>query len=457
MKRLWVVLGCIGLLMLAAPLRAEEDIDEEEPIPSSVEGMVTLMGRLAEKKPVRPGLFPWVKEQLKEYPPFLRDTRLDLNLRTYYMRRDNYNFDGSRNEAWAMGGALSYTSGWLFDRLKVGATLYTSQPVYAPKADDGTTLLAPGQQGFTVLGQLYGRVKLYEETFLNLYRYGEYNSPYLSKNDSRMAPYTFEGYTVQGSLGGTDGAPRLVFLGGYILKIKDKNAVNFEWMSEKAGATAKRGVATLGARYSLGGFSLGAIDYYSADIINIGYAETTYTMKLTDDLGLRFAAQFTDQRSTGSNLLTGTHFATNQVGLKADLSYRAGILSLAYTTNSRGYNLQNPWSGYPGYTSSTDTDNNKAGVAAIAARISYDFSRIGLEGVAAYLLFTHGWGMVNQTTKAPLPNENEFDAELQWRPTWSYLKGLWVRGRYCVAHQYQGPNEYTHDGRIVVNYDFPLM
>jgi hypothetical protein len=457
MKPLLVVLISICLLMLAKPIRAQEAIDQEEPIPTSVDEITSPMERTFEKKPLRQGFFPWVKEQLKEYPPFLRDTKLLLNLRSYYMRRNNYNYDDSLDQAWAMGGFLSYTSGLLFDRISVGATLYTSQPVYAPKADDGTNLLAPGQQGFTVPGQLYGRVKLFEGTFLNLYRYGDYNSPYLSKDDGRMAPYTFEGYTVKGSLGGTDGTPRLDFGGGYILKIKDKNAVTFDWMSEKAGATAKRGVATLGGRYSHGGFSLGAIDYYSDDIINIGYAETTYTVKLTDDLGLRFAAQFTDQRSTGSNLLTGAHFATNQVGLKTDLSYRAGILSLAYTTNSRGYDLQNPWSGYPGYTSAMDTDNKKAGVAAIAARISYDFSRLGLEGVAAYLYLTHGWGMVDQTTKAPLPDENVIDTDLQWRPTWSYLKGLWVRGRYGVVHQYQGSKQYTHDGRIIVNYDLQLM
>lgn len=451
----FAALCCLGLLMVAAPLLAQEDIDTEEPIPASVDEIVSPMDRLGELKQVRPGFFPWLKEQLKDYPPFLRDMTMALNLRSFYMRRSNY--DGSTNEAWAMGGALSYNSGWLYDRFSAGAVLYTSQPVYAPDGRDGTKLLASGQKGFTVLGQLYGRVRLFDGTFLNLYRYGEFNSPYLSKNDSRMAPYGFEGYTVTGRLGGSDGVPWLVYGGGYVTKIKDKAAERFIWMSEKAGAEAKRGVAVLGGRYHRGGLSLGAIDYYSDDIINIAYAEAGYTAKLSPVLGIRFAAQFTDQRSTGRNLLTGAPFSTNQVGVTADVGYLSAILALSYTTNSSGHNLQNPWSGYPGYTSALVTNYSKAGVEAFGAKLSYDFTRIGLQGVAAYLLYVHGWGMVDETTKQPLPNENEFNADLQWRPKWRYLEGLWVRGRYGIVHQYEGARQYVHDCRFIVNYDFPLM
>lgn len=454
-KILPAICWCVGVLAVATPLWAQEDVDTEEPIPSSVDEIVSPMDRLGEIKPVRPGFFPWLKEQLKTYPPFIRDTKLDLNLRSFYLRRSNP--DGSINEAWAMGGALSYNSGWLYDRLSIGAVLYTSQPVYAPESRDGTNLLQTGQNGYTVPAQIYGRVKLFDGTFLNLYRYGEFNSPYLSKNDNRMVPYSFEGYTLQGTLGGLDSTHRLVYAGGYITKIKDKTAERFIWMSEKVGAEAKRGVFALGGRYYYRGFTLGAIDYYCDDIINIGYAETSYTLDLTKDLGVRVAAQFTDQRSSGRNLLTGTYFATNQVGVMADVSYRSGILTLAYTTNSRGYDLQNPWSGYPGYTSSLVTNYSKAGVNAVETRISYDFTHLGLDGVAAYLLYTHGWGMVDKTTKEPQPNQNEFNADIQWRPAWRFLKGLWVRGRYGIVYQYQSLKQYTHDCRVIVNYDFPLM
>jgi hypothetical protein len=69
-----------------------------------------------------------------------------------------------------MGGALAYRSGWLLDRLQVGTTFYWSDHLYSPKDKDGTLLLKPGQHGYTVLGQLFGRVKLFDENFINLYR-----------------------------------------------------------------------------------------------------------------------------------------------------------------------------------------------------------------------------------------------------------------------------------------------
>jgi hypothetical protein len=447
---------CAGLLFVSASsVWAEEDIDNEEPIPASVDEIVSPMDRLAEVKPSRPGFFPWLKVQLKDYPPFLRDTKLDISFRTFYSNRTKY--DASINEAWAMGGVLDYRSGWLYDRVRVGSSLYTSQPVYAPDGRDGSGLLATGQKGYTVLGQAYGQIKLMDETYLNLYRYGDYNTPYLSKSDSKMTPYTYEGYSVMGRMGGKDGAPQLNFGGGYILKIKDKTAEKFISMSEKAGANVERGVAALGVSFHQDGFSIAAMNYYCDDVINIGYAETTYTLDITKDMGVRFAFQFTDQRSVGHDLLKGYGFATNQVGVKADLSYKGAVLTLAYTANDDGADLVNPWSGYPGYSGAMITNYSKAGVNAFYTKLSYDFGRVGLPGISGYVAYGRGWGMVDPTTKAALPNEDEYDGNLQYRPKSGYLSGLWLRLRYGVAHQYEGPGQYTHDARISLNYDFQLM
>jgi hypothetical protein len=178
---------------------------------------------------------------------------------------------------------------------------------------------------------------------------------------------------------------------------------------------------------------------------------------VTEHLGLLVAAQFTDQRSVGENLLLGYPFKTNQVGVKTDVSYGGAILTLGYTRDSKGTDLQNPWSSYPGYTSVQVEDFNRAGESAFMAKVSYDFTRLGLEGVTAYGLFVHGWGRVDPSTKDPVPDENEFDLDLQWRPSWRFLKGLWFRTRYAVVHQYEEPKNYTHDFRVIVNYDFPLL
>ncbi|HVP77981.1 MAG TPA: OprD family outer membrane porin [Thermodesulfobacteriota bacterium] len=449
----------VMLFLGGAPALAQEYIRDQEPIPDSVDQVVSPIELSFQKeKPKIPRFFPWLKEQLKDTPPFLRDTNLGLNFRTYYLYSDNYPGTSPQiNEAWALGGSLSYQSGWFLDHFGVGAVLYTSQPLYAPGDKDGTLLLKPGQEGYTQVGQLYGRVKLFEDNFINIYRY-EYNTPYINvDDDSRMTPNTFEGYTFTGAYGGKDGAPGFNYGFGYIDKIKPRNSDRFISMSEAAGAAVTRGVLVGGGKVSYKGITFGAINYYSNDIINIFYTEGSYKLQVTDRLGLLFSAQFTDQRSVGEDLLKGFSFKANQVGVMADASYGGAILTLAYTHTTDGADMQSPWGGYPGYTSVQVQDFNRAGENAFMAKLSYNFARLGLEGVAAYALFVHGWGRVDPSTKDPVPNENEFDADIQWRPQWKFLKGLWFRVRYADVHQYERPKNTMNDFRVIVNYDLALL
>jgi hypothetical protein len=450
----FLLLFLTALAELGAPVWAQEYIRDEETVPESVDQVVTPMELTFQEKREIPRFFPWLKEQLKDTPAFFRDTKLNLNIRTYYFYRDK--FDDSKSEAWALGGALSYQSGWFLDRFSVGSVLYTSQELYGPKDRDGTLLLEPGQHGYTVVGQLYGRVKVIENNFINLYRY-EYNTPYINKNDNRMTPNTFEGYTFNGATGGKDGAPGFRYGGGYITKIKERNSERFVPMSQDAGADVKRGVGVGGGNVSYKGFTFGAIDYYSNDIINIFYTEGSYKLRVTDRLGLLFTAQWTDQRSTGDDKLKGFSFSTNQLGMKTDISYGGAVLTFGYTYTNSGEDMQSPWSGYPGYTSVQVQDFNRAGEEAFMVKASYDFTRLGLEGVTTYALFVHGWDRLNPASNASVPNENEFDADIQWRPQWKFIKGLWLRMRYANVHQYERPNDTINDFRIIVNYDVPLL
>ncbi len=444
------------LLWGSAPVLAQEAVSQEEPTPSSVEQIITPMERSFERKLWRPGLFPWLKEKLKETNPFLRDTRLDFHLRTYYLLEDDRG--NGKKEAWAIGGDLVYQSGYFLDHFSVGAMLSTSQPLYAPEGRDGTILLAPGQEGYTVLSEIYGRVKLIGENFLNLYRY-EYNTPYMNKDDSKMTPRTFEGYVFQGSVRSRDGDQRVSYGLGYVDKIKNKPESTFQSMSRAAGAQVDRGVFAGGFNYFYRGLQVGAVDYYCPDIINIGYAETRYTLKVTERLGFLFAAQFSDERSVGSELLTGSSFHVTQGGLMASTSYRNAILTFAYSGVSNGADMQNPWGGYPGYTSVQVESFKRAGEQAFMVKGSYNFARLGLEDVTAYALWTHGWGAVNPATGTSVYQQDEYNFDLQWLPAKGLLKGFWFRARYAHVDS-RGGNASgfpINDFRLIIDYLFPLL
>ena len=380
--------------------------------------------------------------------PFFHDATFAAQLRTYYLHREKY--DNSHSEAWALGGAFKFTSGYVADLFRMGAVLYTSQPLYAPDDRDGTLLLKPGQDGYTVLGQIYGEFKFSDQLFGAIGR-KEYDTPYINRNDTRMTPNTFEGITVYGRSGGKDGAPEWRYGGGFISKIKERNSEDFVWMSRDAGANVDRGVYLAGVSYKQGDASIGAINYYSDDIINIFYTEAKYAMPLPGGSKLGLAAQYSDQRSTGDDLLTGGDFRAHQWGVKADLGIGAATLTLAYTDTSTSSGMRSPWSGYPGYTSVQVEDFFRAGESAVLFKAAYDFSRHGAQGLSAYALYVHGSGVT-----APAFNEDEWDLNLQWTPDKAGpLRGLSFRMRYSQVKQRGGGDPDIKDFRFIVNYDFP--
>ena len=132
------------------------------------------------------------------------------------------------NEAWAFGGWITYQSGWLLDTFSMGASLYGSAPLYAPDDRDGTLLLKPGQEGYYVPAEAWGALRYEEYALLKGYRQ-RVDQTYINSQDNRMTPNTFQGVTLGGKLSW------LQYLGGYLWKIKPRNADEFISMSEQAG------------------------------------------------------------------------------------------------------------------------------------------------------------------------------------------------------------------------------
>ena len=187
-------------------------------------------------------LFLPLKEELRKssLPPFLKDTDVKLQFRSYYFNRTNPN--DTVNEAWAFGGSIGYKSGWLFDTFSMGATFYGSAPLYAPPDRDGTLLLVPGQNGYYVPGEAWGALRYEDYALLKGYRQ-RVDQTYINSQDNRMTPNTFQCVTLGGKVSW------LEYLGGYLWKIKPRNSDQFISMSEQAGARGSNdGVGLLGAR-----------------------------------------------------------------------------------------------------------------------------------------------------------------------------------------------------------------
>jgi hypothetical protein len=423
----------------AEPTPGGTDSEEVE-APSSTEQGHTQMDESFDRRPVLAILHESRLEGI-------RDTTINYELRSFYRHLNS--FDDDESLAWTLGGSVGFKTGYFWHRLALGATEYTSQPIYAPYDKDGTQLLQPKQHPYTVLGELYGEFLLTDTVKASVGRRA-YVTPYINTNDSRMTPATFQAYAIQGTLGG-GGDPVVRFGAGYVDKEKDRNSEEFVPMSNVAGAPAavQRGVYAAGGNVSSGGLTIGAMDYYSIDIINIAYTEAKYTLPIANRMRLLFSAQYASQASTGNNLLTGHSFSTDQFGLKAELALGGMLLTAAYTGTGNGANMQNPWGAYPGYTSVEVENFYRAGEDAAMLRAAYNFSSI--RGLSAYALYVNGSKPDNPKQYA----QDEYDLNVQWIAGPGRLKGLTLLARYGHVSQDGGGNPHQDDLRLVVYYDLP--
>jgi hypothetical protein len=161
-----------------------------------------------------------------------------------------------------------------------------------------------------------------------------------------------------------------------------------------------------------------------------------------------FGLQYSDQGSTGDDLLTGSDFSANQFGAKAELSYHRATFSTSWTTNGDEADLRSPWGGIPSYNSVQVQDFNRAGEDAFLLRAAYKFKAV--EGLSAYALWVNGSQPENPTLSA----QDEYDFNLQWTASSGSFKGFSIRARYAIVTQdFGGPD--LQDFRIILNYDPP--
>jgi hypothetical protein len=376
-----------------------------------------------------------------------RDTDFYGELRSFFLDSDNLN--GSRNEAWALGGSAGLKTGYFRDLFAFGATAYTSQPLNAPADQDGTKLLEPGQRGYTVLGESYVDIRVADGVDATIGRKG-FDTPYISQFDSRMTPNTFQAAIVQGSVGGDNGAPGWRFGGGYIDKIKERNSEEFISMSAAAGAPAgvSRGVSAAGVLYQIGSLSVGGIDYYSKDIINIAYFEAKDAVALNSWMRLQMAVQYTEQGSVGENLLMGHEYSARAFGTKIELAFAGALITAAYTSVGRtGTGMQSPWSANPGYTSVQVEDFDRSGETAWMARAAYNFPR--LRNLSAYVLYVEG----STPSIAGQYAQREYDMNLQWKASSKKWQALKLLARYGHVSEAGPQQRHANQLRLVLYYD----
>ncbi len=441
---LWVALAWACVAQGASP----DYITVEEPVPETVKdnrGLILEGG--GEEAERRGGLLPGFRQRLAGLPPFWRDSRVELRPRSFYMNQGHD--QAATREAWVAGGILRLRSGW-WRRLRLTAAAYTTQKLYGPQDRDGTRLLAPGQDSFSVLGEAYAEVRLPWKMALRGGR-TSFNLPYLNRHDIRMLPNTFEAYGIMRDVG-----EGLSFIVLQVEKMKRWESDRFVSMTQAAGLTGQHeGLTSAGLRWGQGSFNAGVISYYSRDFMSTLYGEGNLSWSLGEEVALAASAQYTDQRSVGDDL--GGRFNSDVWGLRLAVSYRHGILTLAHTRTDRGADIISPFGSYPGYLSIIVDDFRRAGENAWLLGVDYRFTELGLPGLSAFA--NYAWGDTPDRGLRASPDQTELDFTLDYRFQQPLLQGLWLRARAAFVDRdddVAGADD-VDDLRIILNYEVDLF
>jgi hypothetical protein len=373
--------------------------------------------------------------------PFFGDLMWAIHPRYYYFHRDTEN--KGIEESAAIGGSLGLETGWFKDTFRFGLTGYTSQKVYGPKDRDGAGLLAPGQKGYSVLGEAYIDIK-HRETSLRSGR-TRADLPYINGDDFRMTPNTFEAVGIR-----SKAHQHFKWGAGHFGSYKGNTDTRFKSMSEAAGVkNADRGVSVVSLRYEFSEEDFIALsEQYGWDMYNTLYLEGEKYVEFSDRLKLRLGAQLTDQRSVGNELLG--NFSTHTMGLKASVQYCNITGSLAYTKTGMSREPFKPWGATPSYNSKIVKDFDRAGEEAFHLVISYDFEPHGIEGLTLDTSWTTG--NTPDDGQYASPDQQEFDCTLDYQPPIDTLDGLWLRFRYADVNM-EGSNDIK-DFRVIINYSY---
>ncbi len=446
-----VALGMLLVLTLAPAARAaDESLLLDHPPARSVEDEKGPLERAFEEpppqEPVEKGA---LAQKIDDWPSFFRDTQLDVDFRTYYFRR---RFPDNRDaEALAMGGALQYRSGWLLDRLQIGATLFGSQKLYGPSDRDGTGLLRPGQRSYIVVGESFVRYREWGNE-LTAYRH-RLDLPFLNGNDSRMTPNTFEGVSLIGY------HERIGYSIGHLLQIKRRNDDGFVSFSEAAGVAgaSSNGLSFAGVSIEpIEGLSLGAINHFVKDTLNTAYTEVEWYHGDPKGLQVRLGTQFTHQRSVGDDRLTGESFETWIWDGKVAVSWKQALFSVAVAITDDEERIRNPWGSFPGYLAMMTRNFNNAGEKAWGVGASCYLGVLGLSDFSVALRYSEGYDGRIAATGQKIGDQREVNATLDYRVSRGLLQGLWLRGRFAWA-EIEDARRDELEGRIVLRYEFRAL
>lgn len=386
---------------------------------------------------------------------FFDDATFTLHMRSYLF---DLSHNGEDNPAaWALGGWAGYQTGWIGDILQFGAVAYTSQPLWAPQDREGSLLLLPDQDGFSVLGQAYAALR-YDDQVLTLYRQ-MVDQPEVNPHDNRMVPNTFEGVSLAGEL------DAISYYAAYLTRMKTRDSDDFVNMAKIAGVDQDEPMYLGGLSFTPNkDFTAQTSLYVVPNLLASSYTDGKWITGDADGNHISLSGQFMIQGGIGEELMMGPGFESWMAGIMGEVRHGDITLMAGYTANGTDNDWQTPYGMWPGYTNMIIGVFDWAGEQAVLLGATYDFAGLGLDGltVSAQTAFdTHIADDRAKRTEYDFYVDYSFSG-IRNAPDW--LSPLSLRGRYAILQSDNlGPRTDDTDTnpvrldsdeiRIIMNYE----
>jgi hypothetical protein len=357
-------------------------------------------------------------------------------LRSYYLFQD---LETNNREAWAFGGSLHWNPSIISEHITGRVTLATSQKLYGQLDRDGTMLLKPGQEGFTVL-QEYA-LKFKKNKFILNIGAREMNSPILNTADVRMLPATHRGMDIN-YLFKEDSYISF----GVIDKIKWINSDRFVDLYEFAGFDRKELVWGSANRYktdnmAFGLYYLNAKDYYH------GFYTEYYREFSLNNNPMKLGFQYMHEKDIGDGI--GGDFNFNMMGTKLDFSINGIKSFIGYTNVLSEDKAQEIWSIMPYYNMMIFNFFNRPKEQSVKLGFILELTEV------LNVYPNMGFGFTPNSGDVASPNQQEYNLTIDY----TFLNDFNLKVRGAFVHQNSTRNlnldgKNILDFRVILNYNW---
>ncbi|ADD69381.1 outer membrane porin [Denitrovibrio acetiphilus DSM 12809] len=367
-------------------------------------------------------------------------------IRTYYFTRD---FDGDTQdrEDMAVGTMLFYHTDPLYG-VSAGLTFASGNDLASDDDKAVYGLLQRGDDGdhesFTRMQEYYIQGEWYNTTI----KYGaqKIGTPFMNPHDIRLMPKTYKGLSIVNR-----SVENLTLSGYYITGFMGWSDDEYMPIMDSVGSGGDDNpLLSFGAQYK---FPVEAVNlkaeawqYHMDDVFNSTYLKGTIG-KTFNDYALHITPSYLIQKSVGDDV--GGDFDTDQYGFNAGVD-AFGFSVTGYYAYTGDDDLFVPW-GDGKVLIQQIMASGRAEENAYALKVNYDFGKLGLKGLSAYVF--HAIYDTPESGSNASSDINETDFNIQYSFSGA-LDGVSVRVRYAMVDFDEG--EDFNDFRVYVKYTFAI-